>query len=630
LVGKNQAFSGPAPEKILYIGGDQGYWSSIQDILNKDYRFFTWEFNQIEVEGQLPQTFYVDILKYKPRIIYIDFSVRTREMLILADLLSRDNAFKKIPIVGLLEDKEEVKPLLGAGVDFLYVKDGETFDPVFAPISMVYPKKVTKPQFATAKLTQEVDLIDDLQIGFVTPAYLHAEGNFLLKEGDDISFETEIPKKNIPSKRYKVKAIRTNDLFYDYKYAYDLSFMFVDPPQIGESENSDILAHGDDKLKAQFVADAEKRKKVLIDEYKQTIIRVKKKHKQWVVNNLTSGAEKKTKILLVDKYMRVLLDTDKGPIDKQHFAFRCQSVLSLNYQELESIKPGIIAIQMVSQFSPDQEYLLDKAIEVQQKMKGGGEAEGFLENSDEDKAVLQILEDISAAEKESLKLLHGLITKIRSMQNYSPIVLLFRCYFQTSEALQQSYLYPMIMVQKESMSLDVIKKMAVAVEKKQTEKYEMILKQKVGQLKKKDPQKYRNLSTFDLKEKQFFISKNVPLGHGSYKLKIIITTMNESVITFTCKQVLPLKSYRMDYPMEFSIHLVPMDNGKPFEEIKGLYHYKSLIHSIDEENKKALRRHINDVFFEPLKEQREKDDQEYWERHQELLKVRGDDEPEGE
>ena len=66
--------------------------------------------------------------------------------------------------------------------------------------------------------------------------------------------------------------------------------------------------------------------------------------------------------------------------------------------------------------------------------------------------------------------------------------------------------------------------------------------------------------------------------------------------------------YRLDKPIAFSVTLVPFGDGKNFESSGGkLKRYKGLIHSVGEDEKKELRRFVNEIFGAPKKEKEVKE-----------------------
>ncbi len=83
-----------------------------------------------------------------------------------------------------------------------------------------------------------------------------------------------------------------------------------------------------------------------------------------------------------------------------------------------------------------------------------------------------------------------------------------------------------------------------------------------------------------------------------------------------------MKTYRLEYPMAMSINLVPIEEGKDFHDEKGTKTYRGIIHSISENDKKALRQVVNDILFSPLNEKRAKEQEEFKEMHDKILEER--------
>ena len=614
---------GKNSEKVIYLGDDKTFWTSVSQRFVSTYEDIEWEFIQITPEkNQIGQSYFPEILRHNPKIIYIDFCVHTDQMINLCEIMSRDNTFEHIPLVGFSEDKESIRQYLSAGSDFIFVKGGEFHDIVYAPMCVAFPKKVKKPDFAKAEFVKEIDLIDDFRVGFIAPTYMHIEGNLTFKKGEVLELNTEIPTKNVPSKKFAVKTVSKSNQYYDYQFNYDLDFRFVDEPVFNDDDYEMQLSQvSDEKERAKIIKNAKHDRQQKIAEFEDLLKRSRKKHKDWVIHNIDPGSQKKTKVLIVDQFLRVLDSENNVQLDKQPYAFRCQTKLRDGFPEIEKIKPGIIAIQLLDDFPPEEEESLKDIIELRKQGIDVFEPNPA-DPQEDDQLKGKMMEDIPALEKSSLTFLSNLLKTIKTIENYAPILVLFRCYFQSSKALQESYHYPMIVTHDAGISLDVISNLAKIYETKQDEKFEKLIKAKVTLLKQKDPQKYQRLSYQDFIEKRYFIKKRNPLSFCSLRAKVNINSISESELFFSTDMELPQKTFRVDYPLEMSIHLIPIEEGKLFLDNKGEKQYRALIHSISETDKKTLRRYVNEVFFEPLMEKRAEEEAAYKELHDSKLKER--------
>ena len=598
-------------QNIFYIGNDTGFFQNTSQRFKANYSALNFVFPNLffdSSKGFGPERIFLELIKSEPKIIYLDFCEKRGEMLYLAELLSRDPFFVEIPTVGFVDKKEDVRDCLGTGVDFIYVKGGEFHDLVYAPMNMAFPKKVVKPQFAKAKISREAELIDDFRVGFIAPTYIHVEGNFVLEEGKKVVFETEISPKNVPSRVFTIKNKSETNLYYDYNYSYDLDFQFVDPPEKSEDEQDDALGITDEKERVKAIKAAKEKLRTSHADYEESLKRSQKKHKEWVVDQMDRNDEKKTKVLIVDENMRVFSDNKEHTLDKQPYSFRCQTTFDNEFSNLQKLRPAIVAYQLMSEYPPEYDEFIEIALE---RNKAPETNHAPLEDADNEKLVELLREELPEKEKSEMSYVSMIIQIVKEMENYSPVIVIFRCYYQNSRALQEFFQYPMLVTNPSTLSLEVILNLAGIYEKKQEEKMAKLIKAKVAQLKMRDPQKYRRLNEADFEEKKYFIKKKNSLSYGALKLPVTLTLLTESELHFRTEVELPMKTYRLTYPLEMSIHLVPIEDGKDFLVDKGEFTYRGIIHSISEVDKKNLRQVVNEVFFQPLNEKRDKEQSEF-------------------
>ena len=601
---------------LFYIGTDDAYWRTIFNQYLKLYPTFGFA-NKIfkEKDPVKLQALTLTILEEIPAIIYLDFSINREPMLGLAQILTRDAILKSIPIVGLVENKEHVKQCLSAGVDFIHVKCGEHHDVIYDPMALAFPKEVIKPQFATAKFKKDIVLIDDFRVGYISPTSMHVEGNIKLEKDSIIELDTALPKNVVASKKFKVLNVVEENLYYDFKYAYDLEMMVLDEPAMTEDQFDDALGETDEAKKAKLVQQAKLARKQKMLDYEEQLKRSKKQLKSWVQDNVTMSSPKTTKVLLVDRQLRFLKEQDVKALDQYPFSIRCQTMLSDTYREVPQIIPGIIAFQMFSHVEPTEEELFQEAIKTLVEKKDDIPAEGA---TPEEQAKIDLIKSLPGEEREELNAIGDLIKFIKSVENYTPFILIYNCPFQTTKALQESYQYPLVMIYKESITIAGALNITSIYEKKQTEKYNAKINAKIAELRKQDPQKYRGLTLESFNELRYYVKKTSIQSYCSFEYPIVIVTITESELTFLADELLELKTYRLNFPVEMSIHLIPID-GKAYNDFEGKKQYRALIHSIDEGDKKLMRRYVNEIFLAPKMEKQAQDDAAYWERHEKMM-----------
>lgn len=584
--------------KVIYIGDDNSYWTTISGRIAGNFQSKEFEFHKFVVSKYLNyQYIFIEILKLEPHVIYLDFATSLAEGLKLAHMIKRENVLKSCPVVGLVEKKERVKDGIFAGVEFIHVKCGEYHDVIYDPFLLALPKDAGKPDFAEAKFTRDAKLFSDFRVTFITPTYIHMEGNIKLAKDDIITLNNDIPDRLVPSKKFVVKDIRDFDLYYDYKYGYDLQFVYVDEPQFDDDELEEKLEGRDENQRVLLIKNAKTRRLQEINDYKARMKKTKKDVEAWVVDNMDRVKPKKTKILIIDKNLSFLRD-ENNLLEKFNFTIRTQTMLSDDLRDIKISRPAIISFQFF-----DSETL-DAMVE-EKFIDGVGDDGTSLEEGDLAVRKEEYRKElIDAQESATLDQLSLIIKTLKGLDGYKPFIILFNCHSYTSQSIQESFKYPFIIVNKLSIDLEMIMNMASMLEQKNDKKFEDHITAKVQQLKKSDPGKYRNLSLNDFIEKKYYVSAKDTMSMASVAIPIDLKTMTETECTFMTKEELDLGTYRMDFPVNMSLRTVPLEGGKPFEATSDGNIYRALVHSVGEEDKKKIRQFVNEIFFAGINEER--------------------------
>ncbi|MCO4793920.1 MAG: hypothetical protein KC493_09415 [Bacteriovoracaceae bacterium] len=583
--------------KIIYIGDDNSYWSTIQSRIIQRFQSKEFEFHKFESKD-FPnyQHLFIDILNLQPQIIYLDFSTSLTEGLKLGHMIKRENGMKSVPVVGLVEKKENVKDGIFAGVEFIHVKCGEYHDVIYDPFALALPKDAGKPEFAEAKFTRDAKLFSDFRVSFITSTFIHLEGNIRLAKDEIITIYSDIPEKMIPSRKFVVKDIREFDLYYDYKFGYDLQFIYVDEPVFDDAELEEKLEGLDENQRVLLIKNTKAKRQQEVNDYKSRLKKTKKDVESWVADNMDRVKPKKTKILIIDKKL-AFLKTNAELLDSYKFVIRTQTCLSDDLRDIKISRPAIISFQFFD--SMTLENTVNEKFE-----KGVGddgtplsEEEIFVKKEEYRKEL------IDAEESAALDQLSLVIKTIKGLDGYKPFIILFNCHSYTSQSIQESFKYPFVIVNKLSIDIETIINMATMLEQRNDKKFEDHIVAKVQQLKKSDPNKYRALSVNDFIEKKYYVSAKDVMSKASVSIPIDLKTMTESECTFMTKEELDIGTYRMDFPVDLSLRLVPVE-GKPFESTSEGNIYKALIHSVGEDDKKKVRQFVNEIFFAGINEER--------------------------
>ncbi len=570
---------------ILYIGSDEGYFKGLEPRYQSTVPGTQFVFKALPgATGPVDVSkYFLQVLAQNPSVIYIDFSTHLEEHTRLALLIRRDNSTSDVPIVGLVEHRKHSRSCRASGVQFVHIKCGEFHDVVYDPCYLAFPGKVKPGAFARARANMSVDLVEDFRVGYLTKDYMHVEGNLRLNKGDRITLQSNIPSEFLPSKNFAVREVSTRNLYYDYRYGTDLNYVYVDAPEYNESEIADGLGEEDEVKKEKLIKEAKLKHREAQIEFESKLKKTIKKFNSWIDDNTDRSVPKETKILIVDPTMELLKDNQKR-LDSFPYTIRLQTVLSDELDEIEKTLPNILALHFYD--SRPIAALDEKKTQMD-----------LLEYEKEREELVNSLED------ESIAVLGRVFKKISSLSDYSPIVTIFGCESYTSKAFQESFKYPLIITHKHSFNLDMVIEMAELFERKQKEKFKKNTEAKILELRSQDPIKNGRLSLADFIEKRFYISKSSDLSFASYSRPVTLETLTESELTIVCEEELTLGVYRLEKPVAISVTLVRFPDGKAFESSGGaLKRFRGLIHCAGEEEKKEIRRYVNEVFSAPKKE----------------------------
>lgn len=601
--------------KIAYLGEDTNYWDTLQNRYLSTYKsseFKDYNFKFIHLDSKTTDKtkfydLYLKILKLKPAILYIDFSKMDDRLLESARLLKRDNSIEGTTvIVGLIDKLELVNKFrYFTGIGCIHIKCGEHHDVVYDAFLMAYPDEVLRPDFALAKFDRKVELIDDFRVVFACVTYMRVEGNISLTKGEKIELNHNLPNKNVPSKFFVVRKIYEKGLIFDFRYAYDLEYIFVDEPVFevpdefdemeADIEDADDVDQAAEQMEQQEVrAQAKKDYKKMIAEkmaqYKEDLQFCKKKHKQWVINNAPMTPAK-MKILFVDRSMGLLSKENKS-LERLECDIRCQTALSEDLDEIKIFLPDMIAIQF-----PDPPMTVSGGMEMVQ---------------DRD---MDYVKEMQAEITAYLEQVSKIIDFIKREKGYQPFLVLFNTPQYTSKSFQDNFKYEQILSNKYLINLSFVVDMAKIYQKKKDKSDRQIILKKLALLKQKDPKKYRRLTEADINEPRYYFSETASEARASYGYPVDLTSMTESECTFLSDLSLELQTYRFNYPLALSLTLIPELDDRfktaPAAAKKHSQSYRGLLHSIGEPQKQEVRRFVNEIFFSDLNEQREKERQEF-------------------
>ena len=559
---------------ILYVGDDKKYWENLVNRITFAYSALDGlEFVMLSRgKGESARSLYQRIINHHPVILYLDFSTDLKFYSRISDFVAREYLYRDVPIVGLIENMEMMKTVVGLRMDFYHIKCGEIHDVIYDPFYVKFPKSVKHPDYAKAKFSHDAEIIDNLIIGYLAPTYLHAESNINFNEGDQVKIKTALPKSILKSENFIVSKKYTNDFHYDFSYGYDLAYVYVDTPEFTSEEQE-----------ATNFLDVKKQK---MRDYEDDLALGQRKMKEWIQEKMDLSKIKKTKILIVDDKMHIF--NDHSDLSKCNLSFRYQMTPEGAVSVIEKMRPHLVVFQC--------EYEIIEEDNNSSTETGNDEA---TETVPDRTTLIKIL---------NIESFNQILMKIKSYENYSPYIVVFNLPNMTSAQLQEKYKYGLILVNNSQINYKFVIDLAKMYEQKFDKKFESAIEKKIQDLKKQNPQKYGRLKRADFVEDRYFLGKDQPLAHATFARTVKLVSMTESMVLFCSEFVVEeRKSYFLDFPVNMGIHVIPNDDRRPDSLARNLNYYKALIHSVGEEGKKGVRQFINKIFFTALELEREKE-----------------------
>lgn len=314
---------------FYYFGDDEAYFRTLMGEFRTHTRMQI-DFKRVfESDEKKIQKLFLKIYREKPQCVFIDFSKHTQDYLHLARIISRTPLEHKLVTVGLvdyLSPPEVLSESIATGVTITHIKSPECYDVVFDVTKLAAPNEIGEHGFANASLKEEWEAGIPLKVGYVRPEGLHLETDHKLNKGDRIRLNHSWTEKRVvPSREVFVQDISTKNLFYHFKYAVDVEFLFVDeflPPEGMELER------------------IEEKKQ----EREDLILYHRKQLKKWIDDNVSRSLEKKAKVLVVDSEFHFY--DDQPRTDKHPYTIRCLPFLADVGAELDRLEPQVIAFAL--------------------------------------------------------------------------------------------------------------------------------------------------------------------------------------------------------------------------------------------------------------------------------------------
>ena len=310
---------------FYYFGDDEAYFKTLHGEMRLHCRM-AFDLKKVyESDEKKIQSLFLTIYKTKPACIFIDFSKNTQDYLHLARIIARtplEHSMVTVGLVDYLSPPEVLMESIATGVSLTHIKSAESFDVVYDMMSLLAPGQMAHG-FATASLKENWDAGIPVKIGYIHNEGLHFETDYKLSKGANIILNHHwSQKKTVPSKTVTINNITSMNIFYQFKYAVDAEFMFIDeflPPE---------------GMEPATIEEKKAEREDLIHYHRKQLNR-------WIDDNLSRSFEKRAKVLVVDNEFKFYQDQQRT--DKHPYTIRCVPFLQDVGLELDRFQPQVIA-----------------------------------------------------------------------------------------------------------------------------------------------------------------------------------------------------------------------------------------------------------------------------------------------
>jgi hypothetical protein len=401
--------------KLIYVGGDTSYWSLLSAKFNEVYDSLAFEFLNLNKETPSEIQKLISIIRLqKPKVVFVDFSQNTAEMLHIVRVLSRLNRVHKPLVVGLVDLNQGIVPsqrAILAGATCVHIKSVELSSVVYNAMSYAFPDKVVPHGFATAKLNDDILGRLPCMVGLLSQDGIRIESHLDLSIGESYPLHTVwSDKKILRTPLAECASSTTEDLYYNYKFAQEFAFHFVEPLLL------------DDTMTEEEIDLAEQEREQLYEEAVGLL-------SKWIENNIDMSHPKALKTLVIDKELQFYngeVLTDEFP-----FVLRCQPYLKNISKDLTRVFPKLIIFNF--------EDITTEELEAN--------------------------EDIAYTFNDIRTLKHIMKT-IRSMNAFNPYIIVFNSKSHSTQDLKTLFNYDNIISYADPMTTELVLKMSKMLESK--------------------------------------------------------------------------------------------------------------------------------------------------------------------
>jgi hypothetical protein len=314
---------------IYYFGDDEAYFRTLKGDFSKHTRLKTEFIRIFESDEKKIQGLFLKVYKDHPACVFIDFSKHSQDYLHLARIISRtlkENEIATVGLVDYLSPPEVLLESIATGVHLTHIKSPECFDVVYDVTKLIAPKEIGEHGFAKATLKEDWEAGVPVKVGYVHNEGLHFECDFAPTKGGIIKLKHHwMTNKIVPSMEVFVQNITNKNLFYHFKHAVDVEFLFIDqfhPPEGMENER---------------IEEKKQEREELVAYHRKQLLR-------WLDDNASRSLEKKAKVLVIDQDFHFY--DDKPRTDKHSYTLRCLPYFEDIGLEFDRLEPQVIAFAL--------------------------------------------------------------------------------------------------------------------------------------------------------------------------------------------------------------------------------------------------------------------------------------------
>tara|TARA_Y100000780_G_scaffold232594_1_gene268636 strand:+ start:306950 stop:308539 length:1590 start_codon:yes stop_codon:yes gene_type:complete len=520
--------------RIGYVGNDQRFIDHLKSVF-KEKVGDDVEYIQLDIhEDFVPAVAFKSLYDQKPDIIYIDLFFEPAKGLSLCKLLCRNNETRLISTV-LIHDQNEgmdslIKGVL-SGARLNFYKSAEPEEVVAHPLMLIDASFDSGDEYAAGTNLKGLFFKQILRIGYVAEDHYRIETNCKLKEESIVQLDTHPLSFMMPSKRFLVEKFSDSDLYYNQRFSYNLRFTYIDDEFFRASEQSWVNYKKTNLRKKLNLQERKDLPYVLedVEERVRLYQPVKDEVNDWLQENAPTVVPKQLKVLVVDESLEIFEEYAKDPKNFP-FSINFQTKLSKDFYQIKRFRPHLILIHM-------------------EEGSGG------------------------------LETLKQVVTEIQNLEEYTPSLLALNCK-ETSEELRKIVDYDQIMTSSESVHIELVNKMAMALSNK--------------------------LNIANTKGKVFLKTTN-PKSVATILHEGEILKFSQSEMLFASRLEIPMwTTLILEAPLKALITVIPLKENIS----SSIPVYRALINGIGELQENELRRLVNKSLEEPKEVSDEEEDGE--------------------